>query len=52
LKPHGISEQEWAIQIIAGQTERGKKSLLNSMNMTVEGVAQASNNYDWAWHVR
>ena len=27
LKPHGITEEEWGVQSISGQTEEGKKSI-------------------------
>lgn len=52
LKPHGISEEEWGVQSISGQTEEGKKALQNSLNMTVEGLAQALKNYDWSYQAR
>jgi hypothetical protein len=49
LKPHGITEQDWAFQTINGQTEAGKKALMNDMAMTVEGITQAYKNYDWSY---
>jgi hypothetical protein len=47
LKPHGITEQAWAYQLLIGQTPEGKQSLMNQMNLTVEAATQAVKNYDW-----
>lgn len=52
LKPHGITEQEWASQIITGQMEEGKKSLMNEMAMTVEGETRLRNTADWSGPAR
>ena len=52
LKPHGISEQQWAYQLLIGQTEEGKKSLMRDLNITVEALTQAINNYDWSYQAK
>jgi hypothetical protein len=52
LKPHGITEQEWASQIITSQMEGGKKGLMNEMAMTVEGETQLRSRVDWSGPAR
>jgi hypothetical protein len=52
LKPHGISEQAWAYQLLMGQTPEGKHSLTNQMNLTLEAATQAVKNYDWSRTVK
>jgi hypothetical protein len=40
LKPHKITEQEWAYQILAGQTEAGNKGLMSEMAMNADALAK------------
>ena len=49
LKPHHISEQEWAMQMIQGQTEGGKKILLGEAALTVAAVTRLRESYDWSY---
>ncbi len=49
LKPHKISEQEWAYQILAGQTEAGKKGLMSEMAMNADALAKAQKSFDLSY---
>ena len=51
-KPLGIPPEAWAYQLLVGQTEDGKKSLMRDLNITVEALTQAIRNYDWSYQAK
>jgi hypothetical protein len=52
LKPHGITPQEWSVEMIYGPTGEGKRSLAREQNMTVAMVQQAIKNSDGVYQAK